>query len=137
MIIFLYGEDSYRKLKKQLEIETAYEIKKGNLSKEHFDLSDPNEAGRLRSFLVNRSMFEDMKLAVINNLYEAEGNKDIREYIKNEVDGKESVLLITADKKPPVKFKFLAEAPVQAQEFAALSDTQLNSFINKRPKDLA
>lgn len=131
MIIFLYGEDSYRRLKKQLDIETAYEAKRGNLSKERFDLSDSNEIGRLRSFLVNRSMFEDMKLAVLNNLYEAEDNKDLKEYIKNELHSKESVILISADKKPPVKFKFLTEEPVQAQEFAALSDTQLSSFINK------
>ena len=136
MIIFLYGEDSYRRLKKQLAIETAYEAKRGNLSKERFDLSDPNEVVRLRNFLVNRSMFEDKKLAVINNLYEAEGNKDLKEYLKNEVDGKESVLLIIADKTHPVKFKFLVDVPVQAQEFAALSDSQLNSFISKEAERL-
>lgn len=136
MIIFLYGEDSYQRLKKQLEIETAYEAKRGNLSKERFDLSDPNEVGRLRNFLVNRSMFEDMKFAVLNNLYEAEDDKNLKEYLKNEIDGKESVLLITADKKPPVRFKFLIEAPVQVQEFATLSDTKLKNFINKEAAKL-
>lgn len=136
MIIFLYGEDSYRRLKKQLEIENVYEVKYGNLSKERFDLSDPNEAGRLRNFLVNRSMFEDMKFAVLDNLFEAEDEKNLKEYIKNELDSKESALLITADKKPPVKFKFLTEKPVQAQAFAALSDIQLNNFIIKEAERL-
>ncbi len=136
MIIFLYGEDSYRRLKKQLEIETAYEAKYGNLSKERFDLSDSNEIGRLRNFLVNRSMFEDMKFAVLDNLLEAEDDKSLKEYIKNELDSKESVLLITADKKPPVKFKFLIEKPVQIQEFASLPDAQLNNFINKEAEKL-
>lgn len=131
MIIFLYGEDSYRRFKKQLEIEAVYEAKRGNLSKERFNLADPNEVGKLRNFLVNRSMFEDRKLAILDNLYEAEDDKNLKEYLKNELDSKESVLLITAEKKPPVKFKFLIEAPVQVQEFATLSDARLNNFINK------
>ncbi len=137
MIIFLYGEDSYRRLKKQLEIETVYEAKYGNLSKERFDLSDPNETGRLRNFLVNRSMFEDMKFAVLDNLFEAEDDKNLKEYIKNELNSKESALLITTDKKPPVKFKFLTEKPVQAQAFSALSDIQLNNFILKEAEKLS
>ncbi len=131
MIIFLYGPDSYRRLQKQLELQEAYREKKGNLSKEHFDIEEEGAVQAFKDFMANRSMFGDAKFAVVENIYEAAGDKQFREILKNELESETSVVLINAEGKPPAALKFLLEKPVKSQSFEALKGSVLDHFISK------
>jgi len=131
MIIFLYGPDSYRRLQKQLELQESYREKKGNLSKEYFDMEEEGAVEMFKDFMANRSMFGDAKFAVVENAYEATDNKQFRETLKNELESKTAVVLINTEGKPPATLKFLLEKPVKSQSFEALKGTVLEHFINK------
>jgi len=131
MIILLYGQDSYRRLTKQFEIEKAYREKRGNLSEEHFDLSLDGTMERFKDFIVNRSMFDDMKLTVLENAYDYSDNKEFREILYSELETKSLIILMSADGKPPAKLNFLLKKPVQNQIFQPLEDAKLEFFINK------
>lgn len=131
MIILLYGQDSYRRLKKQLEIEKAYREKRGNLSEEHFDFSLDDAMEKFKNFIVNRSIFGDIKLAVLENVYNYSNNKEFREILCRELETKSLIILMSADKKPPAILNFLLKEPVQNQIFQPLEDAKLEFFINK------
>lgn len=131
MVIFLYGEDSYRRLQKQKEILEAYHKKYGNLSYDKFDLIEDNDTYRFKEFVTNRSMFDKVKLAVIDNVFKTSDKKIIKVILKESLESKDVLLLINSDKKPAAEFKFLMEDPIQSQEFPLLEGLKLNSFINK------
>lgn len=135
MIIFLYGPDSYRRLKKLQELEEAYRGKKGNLSQEHFDFKEEGATMAFKDFIINRSMFSDVKLAVLENIYEVADDKKFSELLKNERDSEGSVVLIDGDDEPPVNLKFLLEKPIRSQIFKALEGSQLKFFIDKEAAD--
>jgi DNA polymerase III delta subunit len=131
MVIFLYGEDSYRRLQKQKEILEAYHKKYGNLSYDKFDLAEDNDTCRLKEFVANRSMFDKVKLAVVDNVFKTSDKKIIKTALKENLENKDVLFLVNSDKKPAAEFKFLMEDPVQSQEFPPLDGVKLNSFINK------
>jgi len=131
MIVFLYGPDSYRRLQKQLELKRAHQEKRGNLSQEHFDFKEEGALQAFKDFIVNRSMFDNTKLAVLENIYEASEDKRFREVLKNELESEDTVILINVEGKPPVQLKFLLEKPVKSQSFEALEGSILKHFINK------
>ncbi len=131
MIIFLYGPDSYRRLQKQLEIERVYRNKRGNMNEEHFDLSGEGELDKFKNFIVNRSMFGGVRMAVLENIYEVTDDKSFIEILKNEVASKDSAVIANANGEPPSKLKFLLEKPAQSQHFQTLESSKLEFFINK------
>lgn len=131
MIVFLYGSDSYRRLQKQLELERSHREKRGNLSEEHFDLAEKEALSAFKDFIINRSMFDDTKLAILENAYEAVQDKQFREILKNELESEAAVILINAEGKPPAQLKFLLGKPVKSQSFEALSGPALKYFTNK------
>jgi len=131
MIIFLYGPDSYRRLKKQQEIVNTFKERHGNLQEEHFDLQDDGEFEKLENFIANRSIFGETKLAVINNLLKSPKEKEIINILKKETNNKDLTLLVSSDSAPTTKVKFLLTKPVQTQHFPELDDTKNIFFINK------
>ncbi len=131
MVIFLYGEDSYRRLQKQKEIFEAYHKKYGNLSYDKFDLIEDNDTNKLKEFVSNRSMFDKVKLAVVDNVFKTSDKKVVKTMLKENLENKDVLFLVNGDKKPAAEFRFLTENPVQSQEFSLLEGVKLNSFINK------
>lgn len=131
MIIFLHGPDSYRRLQKQLELGRAHREKRGNLSQEHFDLEEEGALQAFKGFIMNRSMFDDAKLAVLENVYEASDDKQFKEILKSELESETAVILISAEGKPPTQLKFLLEKPVKCQSFEALDGPVLKHFITR------
>jgi len=131
MVIFLYGEDSYRRLQKQKEILEVYHKKYGNLSYDKFDLIEDNDTNKLKEFVSNRSMFDKVKLAVADNIFKTSDKKVVKTILKENLGNKDVLFLVNSEKKPAAEFKFLIEDPVQSQEFSLLEGVKLNSFINK------
>ncbi len=131
MIIFLYGKDSYRKLAKKSEILDIYRGKYSGFSEKSFDLSQDDSVYALGEFISNVSMFDPVKLAVLENIFDCDKEKELKEIIKANLNSKDSNILISCDSPPLASYKFLLEKPVKSQEFSSLSGAKLTAFIKK------
>jgi DNA polymerase III delta subunit len=129
MIVFLYGPDSYRRASKEREIVEAYRKKHSSLSHAWFDLGEESGLENLREFLVNRSMFEPDKLAVVEGLNKAPA-KELAELFKSYLEnGERTTILVLSEGAPPPALAFLKEKPCRHQEFPLLAGRGLKSFI--------
>lgn len=131
MIIFLYGPDSYRRRKKLNEVVGEYQRKHSNLTLEYFDLEMDDEFNRLQEFALSRSLFKDVKMAVIGGIFEIEFKKEVKQFLKSQLKTDDLTLVISSDQKPVEDSKFLTEKPVLSQEFENLSGERLKFFIRK------
>ncbi len=139
MILFLYGPDSYRKREKIKEIVAKYE--KDHQSVGFFDFNIKNageEFNRLFEFSASHSLFENVKLAVVENILadfaklDAKDNqKSTISFLKANLENKELTILISENKAPLKAFDFLLKKPVLSQEFKNLNANQLEFFIKK------
>lgn len=132
MIIFLYGPDSYRRRQKLNEIVEEYRQRSADIRR--FDFGEPEneeEFLRLKEFVSNYSIFDNKKLAVIENIFSFEKTKHTVEILKDNIDNKDVVLLISEAKKPAKDFNFLLKEPILSQEFKILEQAQFEFFIRK------
>ena len=156
MIIVLYGPDSYRRIQKLNEIVEAFRKKQSNLSHERFDLSDEEDFFKFQHFAVNRSIFNSVRLAILDGFdsfgfaqSRPESNrtgdrlttsnigvKELKAILKTHFEDKNLVILISSDKKPPATFSALLKSPSQVQDFPSLKDAEVNTFIKKTAKEL-
>ena len=131
MIILLYGPDSYRRLKKLSEIVEAYRSKYTGFSHERFDLGEEDSFPKFLDFSTSRSMFDPVKLLVLDNILASDAPNELKEILKTYREIKDTTIVINLDNKPPVKLQFLLEKPVQVQEFPAPKEENLAGFIKK------
>ena len=132
MIVFLYGPDSYRRLSKERAVIDAYHKKHSNLSVARFDLGLKDEVFKFKDFLLNSSMFEVDKLAIVSDPFNkssiSEFGAIVKPYLK---DDTKTTILISSDSKPIAKLAFLIKEPSHFEEFALLTGKKLSDFINK------
>jgi len=133
MIIFLYGSDAYRRHQKSKEIIEEYKKRHPNFVLQFFNFEEEGEFLKLQEFSQNRSFFEEIKMAVLENVFAAAEEK-LKDFLKNSIQQKDLILLILEDNLPPKEFEFLLEKPIQFQEFPDLNIDQLKFFINKEAK---
>jgi DNA polymerase III delta subunit len=129
MIVFLYGLDSYRRLKKVQEIVGEYRKKHSNLNLERFDLSEPEEFDRLKEFASALSIFDSVRLAIVEGIFGHPNS--IIEFLKSNLKSEDITLLISENESPSEKFNFLLKKPVLNQEFKNLEGERLKFFIKK------
>jgi len=129
MIIFLYGEDTYRMREKLKEIIERYKkIHKSGLNLKYFDDFDNFKDG-----IRQTSMFKEKKLAVITDVI---ANPDFKEkFLENKKDflKTEDTILIYEEKdfnKNNSLFKFLKKS-AKSQEFKFLTGQKLKTWIKK------
>ena len=120
------------------EIVGDYKKKHSSFSIEHFDMEDEDELGRLRDFSRANSLFDAFKFAVVRSGdgVEKEEQKDFAKFLKEQIEKKESVLVLLFDKKPVKEFGFLLKKPVIFQEFEELTPAQFSSFIQKEAEKM-
>lgn len=140
MIIFLYGQDTYRSCQKLKEITEHYkEIHKSGLSLRYFDSGNLNFQD-FKSEIETRSIFREKKLVVLKNAFDdknfqeeflKQGKKFINSedviliYEKKEINEK-SVLLKFLKKKSS-----LCQKLVWGQEFELLEGEKLKNWVKK------
>lgn len=139
MIIFLYGPDSYRKKEKVREVIGQYE--KSHQATGYFDFNVKNpdaEFNRLREFCASHSLFENVKLAIVENILadfaksdDKKIQKTVVDFLKANLENKELTVLLSENKAPLKAFDFLLKKPVLAQEFKHLGASQFEFFIKK------
>lgn len=134
MIIFLYGEDVYRREVKVKELLTVNREKNRDADIKVFDLYENKEVWKeVREFLSQPSMFSDKKTVVIYGSGEAD-IKEWRELLKKEIYTKEHVLIISDEKTPKKNFSFLLDPDVKTSEYEELSEKKLEVFLIREAK---
>ncbi len=109
MIFFLYGPDDYRRLRRRREIFSELRKKYPTLAIEKFDLASPEGIAGLEGFAKGQSLFSEKKLAVLENIYEAE-EKNAAKQLLPLAERKDLALLISEKEKPNKALDFLAKA---------------------------
>lgn len=138
MIIFLYGPDSYRRQEKLKEIMAEYKGKHSSFSVESFNLEEAAGLDKLKDFTKAQSLFDKVKLGIINNGSFLEGapQKEYIALLKENAESKEPTLVILENKKLTKDFNFLFDLnkPNLLQEFENLSGGKLKVFLRKEAK---
>lgn len=124
MIIFLYGPDSYRRIKKVKELT-------GRRFVAHFDFSEENSAVGFEELLSNQSMFEGNKFAALKNLFDLETAERFKDSIKKQLESKSVTLLLNEANEPPKEYEFLLKKPALSQFFGELRREKFYDFVVK------
>jgi len=135
MIIFLYGEDTYRAREKLKEIVEGYKkIHKSGLNLKYLDFSDEElrDLSDFKKGIYQTSMFKEKKLTVIFNPF---SSIDFKEMFLKEVESFASsdlVLLYQEEKinKNNSLFNFLKKN-AKCQEFNPLAGQKLKNWVKK------
>lgn len=131
MILYLYGEDSYRRNQKCKELLTQYRIKHNEIDFRTFDFDEKEDAWKdAKDFLEQPSMFVDSKILLVR---EPQGTdeKEWIETLKKEIKTEKNFLILSDSKIPGKRFQFLEKPPAQVQEFDSLEGARLEMFVKK------
>lgn len=133
MLIFLYGGDNYRLLKKAKEIEEQYKkIHKAVLNLEKIDASQI-EFRQFSDLFNQRSMFVEKKLFFLDNVFSNPKFKE--EFLKkiNDISQSQNVVVVLEKKEIPQKDKILLALKKQAkcQNFEILTGVKLKNWLKR------
>ena len=137
MVIFLYGQDTYRLTQKLREIIEEYKkIHKSGLNLRFFDFSDSTKGLSFQDFkdaFQQRSMFKEKRLMVLTHVF---SNKDLKQSflknIKNLTDSKDVIVISEKNKilANDSLFKILKKKTI-CQEFKPLKGQSLENWVKK------
>lgn len=136
MIIFLYGQDSYRISQKLKEIIEGYKTK--NPSGFNFVSLDLSES-KIEDFfetIKSKSLIPEKKLVIAKNIFQDESqSKHILEFLKQqEISRKEGTIFVVAHLGDPLKnelFDYLIKKPNQSQDFKPLNSYEIKEWAKK------
>jgi len=133
MIIFLYGQDSYRAKKKLEEIILGYKkVHKSGLNLVYFDVEEKDYKDFSNNFKIT-SMFKEKKLVILKNIFS--DLKFQEEFLKNIKDLKstEDIIVVYEIDKIDQRNKLFKSLIKESkyQEFSLLEDRFLRSWIKK------
>lgn len=134
MILFLYGEDSFRRKKKYAEIISEFVAKNGNLGLSEFSSEDVND---FINAVKNRSIFSPRTLISIKDIDIESLSSDTRIFFENTlikiIDSTEIIVLITSVQTTlAADISFLNNPSIKIQEFKNLSKDKLIFFVTKK-----
>jgi len=134
MIIFLYGEDTYRSRQKLQEIVDHYkEIHKSGLNLKYFE-GESVAVQDVKNELRTVSMFKEKKLLVVMG---AINNQEFKEGFLKEMAGfknSDNVILIYEEKTGNIRDSFITSLKknAQSQEFESLTLPQVREWLKKQ-----
>jgi len=133
MIIFLYGQDTYRLAQKLSEIIKHYKkIHKSGLNLRDFDGKNLKFQDFKDQFQ-QTSIFKEKKLIILKNIFSnPKFKEDFLREIKGFIDSKEVILIYEKNKisQSNSLFKFLKK-DVKCQEFKLLEGERLKNWVRK------
>ncbi len=132
MLIYLYGEEIYRRREKERFILEEFKKKHSGLALDTFDLEgDDEEFSKLKRFLSEGGLFTNFKLALLRNLGD---DKESVELLKKYLENKDTILILSNGKHFK-KFDFLLKSEgVKVLEFDWFDESKLAEFIDFEAK---
>ncbi|MDP2629116.1 MAG: hypothetical protein Q8P45_00220 [Candidatus Harrisonbacteria bacterium] len=129
MLLYLYGQDSYRKSKKFEELLASFSKKNPQGQIARFSLTKPEGFLALRAFCSSHSLFSEKILAVVSDVEKA--SAEVRKFLKDLLDEKDKTIIVLSEKKLPKPFAFLLAKPSIAQAFELLPEQEAMAFLKK------
>ena len=136
MIIFLYGQDSYRIRQKLKEIIDGYKVKNpSGFNLVNLDLSDSKIEDFFES-VKSTSFIPEKKLIIVKSIFSNKNNSEsILEFLKNQnINSDEDLILIFVHSGDSFKnklFEYLTKKPNQSQNFKPLKDYEVKDWAKK------
>ncbi|MEK7134846.1 MAG: DNA polymerase III subunit delta [Patescibacteria group bacterium] len=134
MIIFLYGQDSYRINQKIKEIIKGYEAKNpSGLNLINLDLTE----NRLEDFFESAkssSLIPEKKLIILKNIFGADSEALLKFLKSQNLNKKDDIILIivtSGDSGKDKLFEYLIKKPNQAQNFKPLRTYEIKSWAKQ------
>jgi|WetSurMetagenome_2_1015567.scaffolds.fasta_scaffold156927_1 DNA polymerase III subunit delta len=139
MIIFLYGEDSFRSFEKLAEIKKKYlESDKSGSGLSSFDFDEKISVDKVVNTFETANLLAPKRLVIVKRLLSSSGEidqKKILEFLKehkgNLLENKDLIAIFWENNQPKKSnaiYKFL-ESNAKKQNFEKLSGAKLNSWI--------
>src|SRR3989344_1554227 len=140
MIILLHGPDEYLRLQKKNELITEFRKKHDGVAVGRFDLAEKDEFARFVEFVGSQSLFDPKKLAILDNIFSAEGGaeeKDSQNVFKESAKNPNITILVSEKNKSSEKLTFLARKSVniKLQKFDYLEGAEWIKFISELAKE--
>jgi DNA polymerase III subunit delta len=137
MIIFLYGEDTYRMKEKLGEIMQEYnKTNKGGFNLRALDLSVSENFAKFKEEIFQPSMFKEKKIYILEGCFDSERMEENFLEVAKSVFSSSDIIIIRAQdkiKKASKLFKFL-EQKAKCQEFEKLTGSKLKTWADKEAK---
>lgn len=145
MITFLHGADNYRREQRLRELLKAYKKKYAVFSINTFDFDESDDIARFKDFCSQGTMFEDKKLAVIDNVFAIKASDAAQDILKAASTNTSVIAFISqltdeTARNPrdrvlvPKDLLFLLNKPVVTETFDPLPDAKLAFFIATEAK---
>lgn len=134
MILYLYGPDSYRRVRKLRVLIAEYRQKHSQIDLLCADFEEaPDVFEKAKEFLNQPSMFVDSKLLVLkeSGAVPTEKEKSLIKILKSHLETPKTFILISDSSAPKKIFGFLLRKPVMTQEFLELRGATLNFFLKQ------
>lgn len=133
MIIFLYGEDSFRRKRKYTEIISEFIAKNGKLGFSEFSAE---EVDKFLETIKSKSLFSPRTLISIKDIDISAFSSDIKKVFESTLlrilDSTTTVVLIASMQTSlPTEIPLLSNDAVKSQEFINLSKEKLIFFVEK------
>jgi DNA polymerase III subunit delta len=146
MIIFLYGEDSFRSFEKLAEIKKKYlKSDKSGSGLSSFDCDEKVSVDKITNTFGTANLLAPKRLVALKRLISSFGEidqKKILEFLKNHknnlLEDKDLVIVFWEDNQPKKSnaiFKFL-DNNARKQNFEKLTGAKLNSWIIRKTEEI-
>lgn len=136
MIIFLYGQDSYRINRKLKEIISGYNAKnQSGFNLVNLDLSE-NKIEDLFDAIKSKSLIQEKKLIIAKNIFRDKDQSEvILDFLKHQNIGQENDLILVlvhlGDYLKNKLFDHLIKTPIQSQNFKLLNNYEIKDWIKR------
>ena len=134
MIIFLYGEDSFRISRKTKEIIRGYEAKNpSGLNLLKFDFME-NQLEDFFDSAKSGSIIPEKKLIVLRNINKIDAGTFLQFLKKQNFGNRDDIILLVVSLSDPTSdelFKYLIKKPNQTQSFRALKEYEVKTWVRQ------
>ncbi len=134
MIIFLYGEDSFRISRKTKEIIKGYEAKNpSGLNLLEFDFME-NQLEDFFDSAKSGSIIPEKKLIILKNIYKVDTETLLQFLKKQNFGDRDDIILLVlslSDSDSGELFKYLTKKPSQSQNFKPLKEYEAKAWVRQ------
>lgn len=134
MIIFLYGQDSYRINQKLQEIVNGYKAKNpSGFNFFSYDLSE-DFFKELKEKLSNSSLIPEKKLIVLKNIFKTNAEAVLEIFRSQNISKRDDIIIIAisfSNTDGSELFRYLIKKPNQFQNFKPLKEYEVKNYAKK------
>src|SRR3989344_5977933 len=128
MILSLLGPDDYRREKRKRFLIEEFRRKYGLHGAERFFVSTKEGGEKFHELVVSPSLFSPKRLAVLEDVFEADDEKYLADLKRASVDPAVWVFISERD-KVPAAFKTIFKKPATVEEFPFLEGEAWRKFV--------